>query len=312
MTASRNLPLVSVVTPSYNMGEYLRETIESVLTQDYPHIEYIVMDAGSTDGTLDILRQYESRLRFESKPDGGAADAVNRGFLQSRGCIFAFLNADDTYLPGAISAAVRGFLENADAAVIYGEAYWTDRYGRILKPYPTRADAAVLLGQQCFICQPASFLRRAAFEEAGMLDAALKYTFDYDLWIRLSRIHAMKKLDSFVATARMHKQNKTLGERRQTLQETIHLLLRHFGYAPFDWLYAYVCHALDGRDQFFEPMQPSIAKYLMSVFVGLRYNWRQPFRFIHEWASVMSIRGFLRRCSTALPRRHHSDRGLSR
>src|SRR5579884_1070248 len=100
-------PTVSIVTPSYNMGHFIEATIESVLSQDYPSIEYIVMDGGSTDGTLDILRRYAGALKWYSQEDNGAGDAINRGFESSRGDIFAYLNADDFYLPGAVSTAVR-------------------------------------------------------------------------------------------------------------------------------------------------------------------------------------------------------------
>src|SRR5579872_2866095 len=101
-------PLVSIVTPCFNAARFIEETIESVLAQDYPLIDYVVIDGGSTDGTIEILRRYEDRLHWHSARDNGQADAVNRGFAQARGDIFAFLNADDTYLPGAIARAVEG------------------------------------------------------------------------------------------------------------------------------------------------------------------------------------------------------------
>ncbi|MGH9665352.1 MAG: glycosyltransferase, partial [Bryobacteraceae bacterium] len=113
-------PRVSVVTPCLNAARYLEETILSVLAQDYAPVEYIVIDGGSTDNTPEILERYKHRLRYESRPDSGAADAINRGFTLASGDIFAYLNADDTYLPGAIAAAVRAFDENAGAAVVYG------------------------------------------------------------------------------------------------------------------------------------------------------------------------------------------------
>jgi glycosyltransferase involved in cell wall biosynthesis len=116
-------PLVTIVTPSYNMGAFLSETIDSVLSQDYPRIEYLVMDGGSTDGTVGILRRYGNRLRYLSAPDHGAADAINRGCESSQGSIFAWLNADDRYLPGAVSAAVRQLMAAPGVAVAYGEAY---------------------------------------------------------------------------------------------------------------------------------------------------------------------------------------------
>ena len=100
-------PLVSIVTPSFNMGGFIEDTIRSVLDQDYPSVEYLVVDGGSTDGTLDILKRYEGRLKYVSEPDRGQTDAVNKGFQSSRGSIFTFLNADDTFLPGAVTAAVQ-------------------------------------------------------------------------------------------------------------------------------------------------------------------------------------------------------------
>ncbi|MDQ2945303.1 MAG: glycosyltransferase [Acidobacteriota bacterium] len=290
-----DLPLVSVVTPCLNMGRFLRATIESVLAQDYPRIEYIVMDGGSTDATLAILADYAGRLTYFSGPDAGTADAVNRGFRKAHGSILAFLNADDTYLPGGISAAVQALLAHPEAAAVYGNAYWVDQDGRTLGSYPVRPFDPALLRQECFICQPASFLRRDALEEAGMLDPALQYTYDYDLWIRLARVNTMGKIDQFVATSRMHRDSKTLGERRGVLKETLGMLQRHFGYIPFRWIDAYAANLMDGRDQFFEPTQPSIAKYLLSLLIGIGYNSGYPLRFLREWAAVMTVDGLVRR-----------------
>lgn len=289
------LPLVSVVTACLNMGEFLRETVESVLAQDYPRIEYIVMDGGSTDQTLAILREYEGRLQFWSESDSGAADAVNRGFHRSHGSIFAFLNADDTYLPGAVSTAVDKLLRHPEAAVVYGEGCWVDRDGRTLGTYPTRCFDPELLREECFVCQPASFIRRAAFDAVGMLDPALQYSFDYDLWIRIARVYSMQKTDEFLATSRMHKDSKTVGERRQVLAETVRMLRGHYGYVPFRWIDAYACNLVDGRDQFFEPARPSVWKYLLSLPVGLRFNAGHPLRFLREWMSVMTLGGLMRR-----------------
>ncbi|MDQ6758303.1 MAG: glycosyltransferase [Acidobacteriota bacterium] len=289
------LPLVSVITPCLNTGRFLRETIESVLSQDYPRLEYIVMDGGSTDQTLAILEEYTGRLTYSSGPDRGTADAVNRGFRKARGGILAFLNADDTYLPGAVAAAVGALAAYPEAAMVYGDAYWVDGQSRVLGPYPTRPFDAVLLPQECFICQPAAFLRREPLEAVGMLNPALQYTFDYDLWIRMAQAHGMRKIEQFWATSRMHADSKTLGQRRGVLRETLQILGRHFGYIPFRWIDAYASNLVDGRDQFFEPARPSVVKYLLSLLVGLRYNPGYPLRFLSEWASVMRVDGLIRR-----------------
>ncbi len=167
---SRTPLLVSIVTPSLNMAAYIEETIDSVLAQDYPSIEYIVMDAGSTDGTPSILRKYEGRLQYFSQPDGGTADAINQGFARCGGSILAFLNADDTYLPGAISTAVSTLSANPDIAMVYGEGNWVNERGEIIGRYPTLPFDSKRLEQECFICQPASFFRREAFEAIGGMD----------------------------------------------------------------------------------------------------------------------------------------------
>jgi len=114
----QELPLVSIVTPCYNSGRFLEQTIESVLSQDYPRIEYLIVDGGSSDNTREIVQRYRERLQFHSEPDRGTADAINKGFRLSSGTIFAYLNADDIYLPGAVSTVVREFLEHEETAVI--------------------------------------------------------------------------------------------------------------------------------------------------------------------------------------------------
>jgi glycosyltransferase involved in cell wall biosynthesis len=276
-------PLVSIVTPSYNMAPLLEETIQSVLGQDYPHIEYIVMDGGSSDGSVEILRKYEGRLRYESRPDKGATDAVNRGFLQSRGSVFAFLNADDTYLPGAVGTAVRHMLANRSHAGIYGEGYLTDESGKIVCRYPTEKFDAELLKETCFICQPASFLWREAFADAGMLDPDFEFGLDYDLWIRIAKRSTLLKVDDYLATSRMHAGSRTLNERRRVYRSNITLLKRHYGYAPFPVIYGYCCALLDKRDGFFERVPPSPLKYLSSLAFGSYHNIRQMPRFWKDW-----------------------------
>lgn len=288
-------PLVSIVTPSYNMAAYLSQTIDSVLAQDYPRIEYLVMDGGSTDGTLAILDRYQDRLRYVSGPDRGAADAINRGFARSRGEILAWLNADDTYLPGAVSAVVRALEANSDAAVVYGEGSWIDTHGATLGRYPTRPFEPALLAAECFICQPACFLRRSAWEAAGGLDTTLQVTFDYDLWIRIAASgRPFVHLPHSLAASRMHSDNKTLGSRGAGFRESFRTLQRHYGYIPFNWIHGYAAYLIDRRDQFFEPLRPSIFKYCLSLPLGIRYNWKQKWRYLKEWCSVMTREGSLR------------------
>ena len=280
------LPLVSIVTPCLNAAEFLKETIESVLAQDYPHIEYLVMDGGSTDGTLAVLEGYRNRVKYISQPDQGTADAINKGFQQSRGSIVAWLSADDTYLPNAVSIAVQGFLSTPEAAVVYGEANWTDEDGRIIGRYPTVSPySPEIFSRGCAICQPACFICRQAVEAVGGLDPQLRSAFDYDLWIRLSRKYSFVAIPQYLSTARMHVENKSLGEKQTMFNESIGLLQRHYGYVPVDWVYCSVAFQKDRTDQFFLPVRQSAGSYLRCLAIGSRYNRHRLFRYWREWLS---------------------------
>jgi glycosyltransferase involved in cell wall biosynthesis len=276
-------PLVSVVTPSYNTAAFLEAAVQSVLAQDYAPIEYIVMDGGSTDGSLAILDRYKGKLRCVSEPDGGAADAINRGFALARGSILAWLSADDVYLPGAISAAVRRFASNPGVSVVYGHASWIDEGGRELGPYPTAPFRRELLSQECFICQPACFFRRDALDRVGGLDASLHFPFDYDLWIRMAQTSRFELIPEVLACSRMHRANKTLGSRGRGLRETMNVLKHHYGYVPFRAVLAYYGFLLNGSDQFFEPFQPSVTQCLVSLATGCWHNRTQMLRYSAEW-----------------------------
>ena len=284
--ASAGLPLVSIVTPSYNMGAYIGQAVASVLAQDYPRIEYIVVDGASTDNTLEVLRAHEGKLTVVSRPDGGPAEAINCGFRMASGSIFGWLNADDTYLPGAVRGAVEALMARPATGAVYGDAYWTDVSGSVIGLYPTRDFDPALLAGECFICQPACFMRREVFERVSMLDAALQYSFDYDLWIRAAEICRFERLARVFATSRMHRANRTLGQRRRIFLESMAVLRRHYGYVPFRWVHGYCSYLLDSRDQFYEPLHPTFLKYLFSLPVGCWHNRGGLGRYWKEWRSV--------------------------
>jgi glycosyltransferase involved in cell wall biosynthesis len=276
-------PLVSIVTPSRNMGRFLEETIRSVLEQDYPHIEYWVIDGDSTDGTLEILRRYEGRLKYISEPDQGHADAVNKGFRLTSGSIFTFLNADDTLLPGAIRTVAAAFTADPNASVVYGNAWHVAEDGRRIARYPVEPYDPAKLARRCFICQPAAFVRREVFAEVGMLNANLHYAPDYDLWIRIARKYpqrdSMKKIDTDLATSRLHASSKTVGQMAPAMRATIELLQRHYGYVPFNWLYGYWHHRLSGQELAAEKPRASLVSACAAIAWGARYNWRSPLRY---------------------------------
>jgi glycosyltransferase involved in cell wall biosynthesis len=271
------------------MGRFIRGTIRSVLNQDYRNVQYIVMDGASSDGTIRLLESFRGRLTYESAPDNGAADALRRGFARANGEILAYLNADDQYLPGAIAAAVREFETNPEADVVYGEGSWVDRHGGHLGHYPTREFDADALVRECFLCQPAVFFRRSAYEAVGGIDARLEYTYDYDLWLRMAREFSFVYLKQLLAKSRMYPENKTLGSRRRVFREAIRTVLANTGYAGFGHVYAYACHLVDGRDQFFAPLRPSMLKFALALGMGCALNGPFCRRFWEEASDSVRI-----------------------
>jgi glycosyltransferase involved in cell wall biosynthesis len=292
-------PLVTIVTPCFNAGRYLEATIQSVLAQDYPHIEYLVMDGGSTDNSLDILKRYEGRLDWVSAKDRGTADAIDTGFERTSGEIFTYVNADDLLLPGAVSAAVDALEHHPEASGVYGDAWWIDESGARIAAYPVKVFDPKLLESECFICQPASFVRREAFANLGGLDPELSLTFDYEFWMRFSRLYKLQRIEQPLACSRMHSANKSLGRKKEVFEETFQVLRRNYGYVPFSWVYSYLCFTADGRDQFFEPLQPSLPRYAKSLPRGLALNRGAMGRYLAEWFGVMTWKGLQRRLGGA-------------
>lgn len=276
-------PRIAVVTPSFQMAGFLRETIDSVLAQGWPRLDYLVMDGGSRDGTRELLEGYGDRIRWVSEPDGGQSDAVNRGFERTEGEIFTFLNADDVYRPGALAAAAAGFERHPEAAVVYGDADFVDVDGATVRRYPVEDFDRDRLGHGCFVCQPAAFVRRDAWSEAGGLNAELDYALDYDLWIRMSERQSLVRIPGTLATSRMHADNKTLGQRGKLYGEAVEVVRRHYGYVPMSWLEPYARHLVDGTDQFYEDSIPSRRSRALALALGLRHNPRHPRRFWDDW-----------------------------
>jgi GT2 family glycosyltransferase len=227
---SSNQPLVSIITPSLNQAAFIEAAIESVLAQDYPQIEYLVVDGGSTDGTLDILRSYGPRIRWISESDAGQSDAIDKGVRLTRGQVLAWLNADDIYLPGAVSRAVAAFAEDADRALVYGGAQDIDMHGHVvgpsrqIEPWSMRR----LLEFGDFIVQPAAFFLRSAYDAVGGLDRSLHYCMDYDLWIKLGQRYTVRYLDEPLAQTRIYDSTKTSSGGLKRLIE-IEAMVRRYG-----------------------------------------------------------------------------------
>lgn len=205
-------PLVSIVTPSYNQAAYLDEALRSVLEQDYSPVEYIVIDGGSQDGSLEIIKQHAKQLAYwVSEKDHGQADAINKGFGRATGKYMAWLNADDRLKPGAIAEAVEYLESHPDAAMVYGDADFIDAGGGVIGRFPARqTDYQRLLRGYVHIPQQGALWRADLMREVGQLDASLSFAMDYDLWVRLAKISKLHYLPRLWAEFRLHADSKTM------------------------------------------------------------------------------------------------------
>ncbi len=228
---SPTLPLVSIITPSFNQANYIEETILSVREQDYPHIEHIVIDGGSTDGTLDILRKYEDRLTWVSEKDSGQAEAINKGFRQATGDILGWVNSDDMYVHGAIRTIVEHFQTHPDDCFIYGDAEALDETGKSfgIRTHVKQGGWKELVGELDFIVQPASFWRTEVWKTCGELDETLHYTLDYEYWMRAARQFPPRYIPVLLAKERLYAAAKTFSGAVTRMDEIEMVARRHGG-----------------------------------------------------------------------------------
>jgi len=205
-------PTVTIVTPSFNQAPYLEATIRSVLDQDYPRIEYIVMDGGSTDGSVEIIKKYADRLAFwTSEPDEGQTDAINKGFARAKGEIIAWLNSDDVYRPGAIAEIVAFMQTHPDVGMVYGNADYIDGEGNIIGWFPAaETDYKRLRRGYVHIPQQAAFFRASVWRMVGPLDPSFYFAMDYDLWVRIASVSAIRYQPRTWAAFRLHGDAKSL------------------------------------------------------------------------------------------------------
>ncbi len=224
-------PLVTIVTPSYNQGEFIRATIESVLRQDYPAIEYIIVDGGSTDRTAAVVAEYAGRLRWISENDRGQSHAINKGFRLARGEIVAWLNSDDTLLDGAVSSAVRAFVANPRAGAVYGEGYLMDRQGSVTGRFPHTEPLNLwkLVHLSDYILQQSVFFRKEIVDELGGLDEDLHYTMDWDLLIRIGKRRPLHYIPEYLGCLREYPEAKSFSGGPRRIREIAGLLRRHTG-----------------------------------------------------------------------------------
>jgi glycosyltransferase involved in cell wall biosynthesis len=222
MTAS---PLVSIITPSFNQAQYLEQTLHSVLEQDYPRIEYIVIDGASTDGSIDLIKKYENRLTYwVSEKDSGQAEAINKGLARATGEIVAWINSDDFYFPGAVASAVKAFDAHPYVGLVYGDTVAVDENGETIH-FPKYAQWSLedLLTFN-IIGQPAVFMRRDVLSKAGFLDPSFHFLLDHQLWIRMASLAPMVYVPERWAAGRFHESAKNVAQAAKFGEEAFRIL----------------------------------------------------------------------------------------
>lgn len=223
-------PVVTIVTPSYNQGEYLRRTIDSVLQQTYEHIEYIVMDGGSTDDSVDILRSYGDRIHWVSEKDRGQTHAINKGFENSRGCIRAYLNSDDVLLPRTVERVVDYFERHQEWQFLYGRSMLIDADDRGIGEYATKPFSMARLAEDSCISQPATFWRTCVSQKIGGFREELHYCMDYDYWLRAAKMgFHIQYVEDVLAKARIYAETKSIAGAIPAYRESIRVCYEHVG-----------------------------------------------------------------------------------
>jgi glycosyltransferase involved in cell wall biosynthesis len=250
-----DLPLVSIVTPSFNQARYIEATMQSVFAQDYPRIEYMVVDGGSNDGTVDLIKKHEDKIAWwVSEKDKGQTDAINRGFERANGEILAWLNSDDTYEQGAVSAAVKFLQEHPEVGLVYGDCNFINEEGRVIGRFNSaQTDHRLLRRGYVHIPQQTAFFRAGLWRQVGPLDPSFYFAMDYDLWTRIAARSEIKYVPQTWANFRLHTSGKTIAADDRCWPEMIRV------------------HYRDGGS-FFSTI---VAKYYIRRLIAPLWNWRR-------------------------------------
>lgn len=246
-------PKISIVTPSFNQGKYLEKTILSVLEQDYPNIEYIIIDGGSTDNSVEIIRKYEKQLTYwVSEKDRGQSHAINKGFERATGEIFGWLNSDDWFHPGALQAVAEAFAANPDAGAVVGAGDMLyEETGNVLlvEPFPVTVES--LYGSvDRYISQPSCFFSHNAWRDCGPLDEDLHLAMDLDLWLRIAKKYRFALTGMNLSVTLVHKSAKTSALAAQSYVDAALVIIRQGGYLEGrSRLVAFLQELLDARKE---------------------------------------------------------------
>lgn len=290
-------PLVSIVTPSLNQGRFIEETIQSIKNQTYPNIEHIIVDGGSTDNTLEIIKKYDGtyNMLWLSEPDEGQSDAINKGWKISNGEIIAYLNSDDTYMPWAVETAVNWLTGHADVDMVYGDCNNVNEYGEVIDQYPaTDFDLEDLFYGRNMVPQPAVFLRKKVVDEVGYLDTHLNRAMDYDLWLRIGLNCKVSYIRQLLTNFRIYPETKGMREGYKFADDRLYALNKLFSASrlpkEITTLRRRACsyaHLRVGTNYHSQCRMGLARKHLLRAITLYPWNLRQPFLTAYLLTSLL-------------------------
>lgn len=227
---------ISVITPSFNQAQFLEKTILSVLNQRYSDFKYIIIDGGSIDGSVEIIRKYEKYLTYwVSEKDKGQSHAINKGFGLATGDIVGWINSDDYYEPDCFSSVVEAFKKDQNIGIVYGDNNLVDENNDFLGVYTVRGiSVKKLLNGNPNVVQPGSFYRRLFLDTVGLLDESLHYVMDYELWLRLGQVSTIYRIPKVLANFRWHPKSKTKSQKISVCREALEIRKR-YGIKKISW-----------------------------------------------------------------------------
>jgi glycosyltransferase involved in cell wall biosynthesis len=306
--SNRNL-LVSIVIPSYNQGQFIEETILSILNQDYPVIECLVMDGGSTDQTVEILKKYEGKIKWVSEKDKGQADAVNKGFKLAQGEIIGWLNSDDLYEPGCIRSVVECFSQNRDCLLVYGNGFQMNSDGSLKIPFVSGSVTFKKLSKSNPLLQPSIFFRKELLLDVGYLDIHFQYVMDYEFWVRIFKQYEIQTtyLPAYLSSWRLHQDAKTSIGRQKIYDEIFEVVEKYYQKIPSTWLVPYIGEMILG----FSSSQ-GITHFILHQKWPIRDGFK---KLSKRFGLLLALAGFIRFCLMAplflVKKSFRSFRGLS-
>lgn len=289
----KKYPKISVITPTYNQARYIERTIDSVLDQNYPNLELIVVDGKSTDNTVGILKKYGKKIKWVSEKDKGQTNAMNKGFKMATGDILTYLNSDDTHEKSTLFKIASYFKSHPKSLIAYGKGKYIDQDDRYLEDYPNNIVSLNSMFYECGICQPTVFFKRQLWNKVGEFDESYHSVMDYNYWVRALKVTKFKFINEYLANYRLHSDSKTVSQRQLTYREIIRASKNLYNKVSFNWVIGYFhVTKLDqtssqGSKRIIALLISIIQSFFMYTILNMKFPGRIIFKIYRSWLKDM-------------------------